>query len=173
MFKVLVVVLLLAAIGFLFYLEMKKQNSGSNFHENFENTVSVEEEEDEDSSETKEHFATLTDEEQRQLKENDVRVPNDNICRERDQLKAEDLLPRESMDDVWARSNPHASKNLIKKDFLTSEMRIGVETKSNTIGNRDIRSMPPITRVEVGPWNQGTLDAEGPDKRVPFEIGSV
>lgn len=90
------------------------------------------------------------------------------------QLEAEDLLPKYSEADEFAKENP-VSKLLKEQNFLIAGYHTGVNTvmQSNKIPYHDLRSAPPIAKQEVGPWMQSSYEqpAGGPGSRRFFEVG--
>ena len=88
-------------------------------------------------------------------------------------LKAEDLLPKYDDANEFAKENP-VSKLLQEQNFLISGYHVGVNTvmQSNKIPYLDIRSLPPVSKEEVGPWNQSSFEQSPGQKRRFFEIGA-
>lgn len=90
------------------------------------------------------------------------------------QLEAEDLLPKYSEADAFAKENP-VSKLLKEQNFLIAGYHTGVNTvmQSNKIPYHDLRSAPPIAKQDVGPWMQSSYEqpAGGPGSRRFFEVG--
>ena len=95
----------------------------------------------------------------------------DKIVAGQDQIKADDLLPKYDDANAFAKENP-VSKLLKEQNFLISGYHAGVNTvlQSNKIGNLDLRSLPPIPKESVGPWNQSTYDQSGGQLRRGVEI---
>jgi hypothetical protein len=65
-----------------------------------------------------------------------------------------------------------APGSIMDKNFLNAGYQIGVDTIGQSLRNasHDLRSSPPNPQVQVGPWNQTTIE---PDvNRKPLEIGS-
>jgi hypothetical protein len=82
-----------------------------------------------------------------------------------------ELLPRDS-NSQWAQLNPSGKGELANVNLLKAGYHIGIDTVGQTLRNANlqIRSEPPNPQLNVGPWNQSTID---PDyMAVPFEIGS-
>lgn len=92
-------------------------------------------------------------------------------CFPKDQLKAEDLLPREDAYNVWNQSNPPVQGHLSGKNFIESGHHYGINTVGQSLKNANlqIRSDPLIPMQNVGPWMQSTIEAD--TNRRPFEIG--
>lgn len=83
----------------------------------------------------------------------------------------EDLLPRSSEADEWARDNPSTPGSIHDGNMLEAGFHYGVDTQGHTkIRSRDIRSLPPVPKDEdVGPWLNSSFR---PDPyRKQFEIG--
>jgi hypothetical protein len=57
-------------------------------------------------------------------------------------------------------------------DLLQAGYHIGLDTVGQALRNANLqlRSDPPITKSDVGPWNQSTIEADY--MRVPFEVGA-
>jgi hypothetical protein len=84
-----------------------------------------------------------------------------------------DLLPKDS-NSKWAALNPTSmnSGDILMPDLLQAGYHIGLDTIGQSLRNANLqlRSDPVISRSDVGPWNQSTIE---PDlARVPLEIGS-
>lgn len=81
-----------------------------------------------------------------------------------------DLLPLDQ-NSQWASLNPVNGGNVAMPDLLQAGYHIGLDTIGQTLRNPNyqLRSDPIIQKVEVGPWNQSTI--EGDYGRVPLEIG--
>jgi hypothetical protein len=88
------------------------------------------------------------------------------------QLGAEDLLPKYDDANEFAKENP-VSKLLKEQNFLISGYHVGVNTvmQSNKIPYHDIRSLPPVPKENVGPWNQSSYEQSPAQLRRQFEIG--
>jgi len=86
------------------------------------------------------------------------------------QLTGEDLLPKYDDANEFAKENP-VSKLLKEQNFLISGYHVGINTvlQSNKIPYLDIRSLPPIPKEQVGPWNQSSYESQ--KMRRGFEIG--
>ena len=84
-----------------------------------------------------------------------------------------DLLPKDS-NSKWAALNPTSmnSGDILMPDLLQAGYHIGLDTIGQSLRNANLqlRSDPVISRSDVGPWNQSTIE---PDlARVPLELGS-
>ena len=82
-----------------------------------------------------------------------------------------ELLPRDS-NSQWAQLNPSGKGELANVNLLKAGYHIGIDTIGQTLRNANlqIRSEPPNPQLNVGPWNQSTIESDF--LRVPFEIGS-
>ena len=87
-------------------------------------------------------------------------------------LTAEDLLPKYDDANDFSKQNP-VSKLLQEQNFLTSGYHQGINTivSSNKIPYHDIRSVPPIPKTEMGPWNQSSYDQPMGSGRKFLEVG--
>lgn len=97
-----------------------------------------------------------------------VNLPNPSAS-----LQATDLLP--TYDEANVFSGQNAISNLLKEqNFLISGYHTGLNTISSSkkIPYHDIRSLPPIVKTDVGPWNKSSYDSPNVNRRF-FEIGSV
>lgn len=105
----------------------------------------------------------VVDEQQKQI---------DKIVAGPTQLAAEDLLPKYDDANEFAKENP-VSKLLKEQNFLISGYHVGVNTvmQSNKMAYHDIRSLPPIPKENVGPWNQSSYEQSPAQLRRQFEIG--
>ena len=83
----------------------------------------------------------------------------------------DDLLPKDANSN-WSSLNPVANKDgIIMPDLLQAGYHIGLDTIGQTLrnANQQLRSDPVITKSDIGPWNQSTIE---PDLgRTPLEIG--
>ena len=83
-----------------------------------------------------------------------------------------DLLPKDANSE-WSALNQDFMKqgNIAMPDLLQAGYHIGLDTIGQTLRNANYqeRSDPIIPKVEVGPWNQSTIQ---PDiGRVPIDVG--
>ena len=92
-------------------------------------------------------------------------------CKPKDKLKVEDLLPKDAANSKWAQVNPAGQGDVDGQNFLTAGYLQGVNTVGSTLknANKQLRSDPPIERVNIGPWNQTTIEYDS--SRKYFEIG--
>lgn len=83
-----------------------------------------------------------------------------------------DLLPTDK-NSQWASLNPVDSSNPQMPDMLKAGHHIGLDTIGNTLRNPNLqlRSDPVISKQDIGPWNQSTIEADL--TRVPLEVGST
>ncbi len=82
-----------------------------------------------------------------------------------------ELLPKDT-NSQWAQLNPSGKGELANANLLKAGYHIGIDTVGQTMRNANlqIRSEPPNPQMNVGPWNQTTIE---PDfMRPPMEIGS-
>ena len=82
-----------------------------------------------------------------------------------------ELLPKDS-NSQWAQLNPSGKGELANINLLKAGYHIGIDTIGQTLRNANlqIRSEPPNPQMNVGPWNNSTIE---PDfMRVPLELGS-
>ena len=87
-------------------------------------------------------------------------------------LTTADLLPKYDDANSFAKENP-VSKLLKEQNFLISGYHVGINTvmQSNKIPYLDIRSLPPIPKEDVGPWNKSSFEQSPAALRKSFEIG--
>lgn len=90
----------------------------------------------------------------------------------KDQLKADDLLPKYDDANEFAKQNP-VSKLLQEKNFLISGYHVGVNTvmQSNKIPYHDLRSVPPIPKESVGPFMNSSYETPVGSNRRQLEVG--
>ena len=80
------------------------------------------------------------------------------------------LLPKDENSE-WAKLNPSGNGNLSEVNLLKSGYHVGIDTVAGTLRNANLqlRSEPANPQINVGPWNNTTIE---PDlMRVPLEIG--
>ncbi len=85
-----------------------------------------------------------------------------------------DLLPLPvDQNSNWSSVNPMGAGDLANVNLLNAGYFNGIDTIGQTMKNANlqIRSDPPIPKMETGPWNQSTNEADL--MRVPFELGSA
>jgi len=81
-----------------------------------------------------------------------------------------DLLPKDTNSE-WARLNPAGSGDLQNVNLLKAGYHIGIDTIGQSLRNANLqlRSEPANPQLNVGPWNNTTIE---PDlMRVPLELG--
>jgi len=93
-------------------------------------------------------------------------------CVPRDKLTVEDLLPKDAANSKWAQVAPAGQGDVTDQNFLTAGYLVGVNTVGQSLrnANQQLRSDPPIERMNVGPWNQTTIEYD--NSRKFFEIGN-
>lgn len=84
-----------------------------------------------------------------------------------------DLLPKDQ-NSQWAALNPSTMNqgDILMPDLLQAGYHIGLDTIGQTLRNPNLqlRSDPVISKMDIGPWNQSTIE---PDLgRVPLELGA-
>jgi hypothetical protein len=88
-------------------------------------------------------------------------------CNQHETVDPKELLP--SNNSEWGSSNP--SSALQNVNLLQAGYHIGIDTVGQSLrnGNLQVRSEPPNPQMQVGPWNNTTIE---PDlMRAPLEIG--
>jgi hypothetical protein len=98
-------------------------------------------------------------------------VPIQGFESRKQDIIAEDLLPKYDDANSFAKENP-VSNLLKEQNFLISGYHAGVNTvlQSNKIGNLDLRSLPPIPKESVGPWHQSSYEQSAGQLRRGVEI---
>jgi hypothetical protein len=92
-------------------------------------------------------------------------------CNKQNIQNPADLLPKDQ-NSQWAQLNPAGKGDLANINLLKAGYHIGIDTIGQTLRNANlqIRSEPPNPQINVGPWNQSTIE---PDfMRVPLELGA-
>jgi hypothetical protein len=84
-----------------------------------------------------------------------------------------DLLPKDE-NSQWSALNPTSMNkgDVLMPDLLQAGYHIGLDTIGQTLRNANLqlRSDPIISKNDIGPWNQSTIE---PDYgRVPLELGA-
>ena len=89
-----------------------------------------------------------------------------------DILTSAELLPSD-VKTTWSEVTPVNPGGLDNKNFLDAGFHIGINTVGQSMrnANRQLRSDPPIPKVEVSIWNRSTIEAD--DNRRPLEIGGA
>lgn len=82
-----------------------------------------------------------------------------------------ELLPVQSAGNEFNSSNPNGSGDLQGVNLLQAGQHIGINTVGQSLRNANlqIRSEPANPKLNVGPWNQTTMEAD--TMRVPLELG--
>lgn len=110
--------------------------------------------------------------EQEPVVENKEQEQVDKIVAGEDKVVPEDLLPKYDEASEFAKENP-VNQLLKEQNFLISGYHVGINTvmQSNKIPYHDIRSLPPIPKESIGPWNQSSYEQSPAQMRRFFEIG--
>ncbi len=110
--------------------------------------------------------------EQAPVKKDEEQERVDAIVAKGDEIKPSDLLPDYKAENEFSKENP-VTKLLKEQNFLISGYHVGINTvmQSNKIPYHDIRSLPPIPKESVGPWNQSSFEQSPAQMRRFFEIG--
>ena len=97
------------------------------------------------------------------------KIPMD--CAPRDKNTVADLLPKDAANSKWAQANPAGQGSVIDKNFINAGYLVGINTVGQSLKNANyqLRSDPPIEKVNVGPWQQSTIEYDV--SRRFFEIG--
>jgi len=92
-------------------------------------------------------------------------------CAPRDKNTVKDLLPKDAANSKWAQANPAGQGSVIDKNFINAGYLNGINTVGQSLKNANyqLRSDPPIEKVNVGPWQQSTIEYDV--SRRFFEIG--
>jgi hypothetical protein len=92
-------------------------------------------------------------------------------CFPKDKLTAQDLLPKNASDSTWSQVSPAGQGDVDTSNYLNAGYLQGINTIGSTLrnANLDIRSSPIISKQNVSPWLNSTIE---PDlNRRPLEIG--
>ena len=84
-----------------------------------------------------------------------------------------DLLPRKSNDELSALNPSNLNgADVAIPDLLDAGYHIGLDSVGQSLRNANLqlRSDPPVNKVDVGPWNQSTITGGDP-LRQQLEIG--
>ena len=89
----------------------------------------------------------------------------------RKQLKAEELLPKDSDANAWAKVNPKGKGSLAFKNFIEAGYHLGINTVGQSLRNANlqIRSEPANPQVPVSIWMNSTISPDS--NRRDFEVG--
>ncbi len=95
--------------------------------------------------------------------------PND--CFPKDKLTAEDLLPKDAVDNTWAKVNVAGQGDVKDQNFLNAGYLYGINTQGSSLRNANLqlRSEPPNKQDVVSPWLNSTISSDL--SRRPLEIG--
>jgi hypothetical protein len=90
-------------------------------------------------------------------------------CQTPQMIDPSELLPKDQNSE-WSNINP-ASTDLKNVNMLNPSQLIGINTVGSSLRNANyqFRSEPANPRVNVGPWNTSTIEAD--TLRRPLEIG--
>lgn len=90
---------------------------------------------------------------------NAAKKPQD--CYPREMLNPVDLLPQD-LNNQWAQVNPTGAGDIQGKNFLSAGALIGVNTVGQSLrnANQQLRSEPANPQVQVGPWQQSTIEPD-------------
>jgi len=90
---------------------------------------------------------------------NAAKKPQD--CYPREMLNPVDLLPQD-VNNQWAQVNPTGAGDIQGKNFLSAGALIGVNTIGQSLrnANQQLRSEPANPQVQVGPWQQSTIEPD-------------
>jgi len=85
-----------------------------------------------------------------------------------------DLLPKDE-NAAWSDATPVAvdkTKGVMGPDLLSAGHHIGIDTIGQSLrnANQQLRSDPVISKQDVGPWHNSTIEAD--TTRIPLELGN-
>lgn len=172
--KTILVVLVLAGLGFLCYTlynQSMKSKNDEEYTENFVDTNPEVTDEENESGVVESFVNNDSNNNMDYLNANpDMQERRQELNFPKEQLGADDLLPKDNS-SLWAQVNPAGEGTLKDRNFLQSGYHIGINTVGQTLrnANQQLRSEPPNPQVKVSPWLQTTIE---PDLgRKPMEIG--
>ena len=92
-------------------------------------------------------------------------------CFPRDKTTADQLLPENAANSMWAQVAPAGQGDVQDQNFLTAGYMIGIDTVGQSLRNANyqLRSDIPNPRFQTGPWMQSTIEFD--NSRKFFEIG--
>jgi hypothetical protein len=92
-------------------------------------------------------------------------------CNSDNSVNPQELLPKDTNSE-WAKLNPTGTGDLNDVNMLKAGAHIGINTVGQSLrnANQQLRSDPPVPQLNVGPWNNTTIEPD--TSRVPFEIGA-
>jgi len=101
----------------------------------------------------------------------DNKLPKD-ACFPRDKTTAEELLPKDAANSMWAQVAPAGQGDVSNQNYLTAGFMVGIDTIGQSLRNANyqLRSDPPNPRFAVGPWMQSTIEYDNNHRFL--EIGS-
>lgn len=87
-------------------------------------------------------------------------------------ITPEDLLPKTEEVKQFEDQFPTGRGDIKGKNFLIASHNFGINTvgTSNKNPNLQLRSDPAITRVDVGPWNNSSIEPSDLTNRKVFEL---
>ena len=91
-------------------------------------------------------------------------------CSQKSQPDPAALLPKDQ-NNAWSQLNPSGGGNLDGVNLLKAGHHIGIDTIGQSLRNANLqlRSEPANPQLNIGPWNNTTME---PDvMRVPLEVG--
>jgi len=91
-------------------------------------------------------------------------------CSRQQVVDPKELLPKGNGNN-WAKLNPMGAGDLKNVNLLQAGYHIGIDTVGQSLRNANLqlRSEPPNPQLNIGPWNNTTIE---PDfNRRPLEIG--
>jgi hypothetical protein len=90
-------------------------------------------------------------------------------CNNQPLMDPKELLPQDKNSE-WAKINP-ANGDLKNLNMLSAGHHYGINTVGSSLRNANLqlRSEPAIPQVDVGPWNNTTIEPD--NLRRPLEIG--
>lgn len=105
-----------------------------------------------------------------ELMKSDTSAPENGI---QSVANALDLLPRKSNDELSALNPSNLNgADVAIPDLLDAGYHIGLDSVGQSLRNANLqlRSDPPVNKMDVGPWNQSTITG-GDTLRQQLEIG--
>ena len=81
---------------------------------------------------------------------------------EKTNIQAGELLPKNNAASEWSESNRDPTGILTNVNLLQAGSLIGIDTVGQTLRNANlqIRSEPPNPKMDTGPWNKTTIEAD-------------
>ena len=88
-------------------------------------------------------------------------TPNNNINVQQDNtITPSDLLPSSTSNKFNDDPNVVLSTDILEEQYLDATRTIGMMSSTLRNANYDLRCAPPIPRIDVGPWQQTTMEAD-------------